>query len=468
MRTVILGAGSAGIQLAKRLSESGKDVVIIERDPDTARIAANALDCLVVSGDASSPEILAQANLGDAEAFVALTGTDAINIVVCAIVAAEYPGVKRVARVRNGYFTRLAPAQRQFMGVDRFVNPDIEAAKAFLTLISQGADENIVRFGEEELMLRSVEVKADSLFADKPLKESRAAIPREFLVAAIERNDRTTVPSGDTVPAEGDVLYLLGDPKILETIVGKLDSYGKRFRKIVVSGGGPIGRIVAETLSGKEQASNVMGSLAKFLGVSRKREIIVVEKSMDVCKQLSRDLPNALILNRDIADEQVFEEEDLESADLFLATGPDQEENILAAARAKSAGIHRAMALAENSSYLRIAERLDIDGVLSLKSNVVTSIVEYLRGGNLKTLHSFWDRGIKILEFTVPAESPLAEKTVRELALPRGALILFVSRGKESLIPDGNARVASGDRLVIFSSMEAIKGVESIFVGGET
>jgi trk system potassium uptake protein TrkA len=98
MRTIVLGAGTTGTQLAKRLTEEGHDLALIERDPDAARIAANALDCLVVQGDGSSPEILAKAGAAKARNFIALSGSDELNIVCCSIVAAEYPAVRRVAR----------------------------------------------------------------------------------------------------------------------------------------------------------------------------------------------------------------------------------------------------------------------------------------------------------------------------------------------------------------------------------
>jgi trk system potassium uptake protein TrkA len=136
VRTVILGAGAAGLQLAKKLSEEKKDVALIERDPDIARVAANALDCLVVHGDGSLPEILERSGLSKAKNFVALTGSDEVNIVICSVVAAEYRETRRIARVRNPYFTKLEPARRTFMGVDRFVNPDIETARASRTRIS--------------------------------------------------------------------------------------------------------------------------------------------------------------------------------------------------------------------------------------------------------------------------------------------------------------------------------------------
>jgi trk system potassium uptake protein TrkA len=465
MRIVILGAGSAGSQLARRLIEDGKDVALIERDHDIARVAANTLDCLVVQGDGSLPEILERAGIGQAEHFVALTGSDEVNIVTCSVVAAEHPRVKRIARVRNAYFSKLAPARRSFMGVDRFVNPEIETARAFLSLVAQGVDAAVVRFEDPGIILRSTRLEASSPLAGRPLKASRSSMGKDFLAAALERDRVAEVPSGDTVPLAGDVIYLLGGPSDLDALLGPLSAKGRDYRKIVIGGGSSVGRYVAEGFLGGEEGRSVLGPVAGFFKRSRKTDLILVERSMELCKDLARELPEALVLNRDLADEEVFQEEGLEGADLFISATHDQELNILVAARAKSFGVGTVLALADNNSYVSLASRLGVDALLSMRSNVVASIVEYLRGGNLTTLYSFFDRGIKILEFRLPERSPLAGLALRDMSLPKGSLVVFVNRGSQSRLPRGDTRLAAGDRIGIFTSMEAIRAVEELFLG---
>ena len=144
---------------------------------------------------------------------------------------------------------------------------------------------------------------------------------------------------------------------------------------------------------------------------------------------------------------------------------PDQELNLLSAARAKDYGIGRCLALSENNAYVGLAERLGVDGVISVKSNVVSSIAEYLRGGSLRTLHSFFDRGLKILELSLGEGSALHGAAIRDLRLPRGALVIYVNRKGRSSLPAGDTRLAAGDRLGIFTSMDAIRDVERLFLG---
>lgn len=469
MLTVILGAGSAGIQLARRLTEDGKDVALIERDPDRARIAANALDCLVVQGDGSEPDILRRASLAKASHFVALTGSDEVNIVTSSVVATEYPNTRRIARVRNPYYGRLLPEKRSFMGVDRFINPDVEAARAFLELAVQGPDLGLVRFRDDGLILRSVTLGHASPLAGRRLKESRLALGRDFLAAALQREGTVEVPSGETLPQAGDSLYILGSPADLEALLGKAPAPAATFRRVVMAGGGAIARLVAEGIleTGEAPSLGLARKRAKgHLGRGRK-DLVMIDAGAEACKRLSRNLPEALVLNRSPDDEDLFLEEGLEGADLFLALTANQELNLLSAARAKDFGIRRSLALAETNAYMGLVGRLGLDGVVSMKSSVVSSIVEDLRGGVLTTLHSFFDRGLKVLELSVGGASALHGTAIRDLALPRGALVISLARKGRTTLPAGDTVLASGDRLGIFTSMEAIRGVEALFLGAD-
>ena len=101
MRVVIVGAGTVGLNIARELIEEKRDVVLIEKNPETARRVDNELDCLVINDDGSRPETLRLANTETADWFIALTGTDAVNIVACGLVASETSKTKTIARVET-------------------------------------------------------------------------------------------------------------------------------------------------------------------------------------------------------------------------------------------------------------------------------------------------------------------------------------------------------------------------------
>ena len=66
MKIIIVGAGFTGTQLARRLIQEKNDVVLIERDEDTARHVSNRLDCLVIPGNGNNLAALKEAGIAKA------------------------------------------------------------------------------------------------------------------------------------------------------------------------------------------------------------------------------------------------------------------------------------------------------------------------------------------------------------------------------------------------------------------
>ena len=156
MKVIVVGAGFTGVQLARSLADSGAEVVLVENDPDKARVAREQVDCAVLEADGNSPATLAEAGLAEAGALVALTEDDEVNLITCALADAGYPGVRKLARVRNYayYESAAAPAlagaarraghSRPVLGVDRMLNPDVEAAAAICRAIEHGVVGNVI------------------------------------------------------------------------------------------------------------------------------------------------------------------------------------------------------------------------------------------------------------------------------------------------------------------------------------
>ncbi|MBQ7508304.1 MAG: NAD-binding protein [Spirochaetales bacterium] len=101
MKVVILGAGRRGIRLAKRLVQENKDVIIIDEDIDDVNMAMASVDCLACLGSGTSLEDLSDAGIDDADAFVALTGSDETNLVSSGIAASEFQVPLTIASIRN-------------------------------------------------------------------------------------------------------------------------------------------------------------------------------------------------------------------------------------------------------------------------------------------------------------------------------------------------------------------------------
>ncbi|MBQ6057405.1 MAG: NAD-binding protein, partial [Treponema sp.] len=122
MKIIIVGAGFTGVQLAKRLVSEKNDVVLIDNDEETVRHLSDRVDCLVVQANGNSLETLESAGIAKADALVALTESDELNMITCSLIDSVYPDVFKIARVRNDEYyanSKLLAAQKWLENTSR-------------------------------------------------------------------------------------------------------------------------------------------------------------------------------------------------------------------------------------------------------------------------------------------------------------------------------------------------------------
>jgi len=114
---------------------------------------------------------------------------------------------------------------------------------------------------------------------------------------------------------------------------------------------------------------------------------------------------------------------------------------------------------------MRLAPKLGLDALVSMRSVVATSILNIVRKANIRTLHSFHEDDVELVELSILEDSPAASRRVRDLGLPKGALAAFVLHGDQSVIPTGNTVVSPGDTIGILTKKGQIKRLEEVFGG---
>ena len=70
--------------------------------------------------------------------------------------------------------------------------------------------------------------------------------------------------------------------------------------------------------------------------------------------------------------------------------------------------------------------------------------------------------GAEIVEYPVTPEDAVVGHRVRELGLPRDALLSVIVRGDEAVLPRGSTRVEAGDRLHVVVRSEVAAGMEDV------
>ena len=189
-RVMIAGATRIGVQLARLLEQSKRDVVLVEKDEAKAKWAGERLQrTLVVLGDATDRHVLTQENVDTFDAFVGCHKVEEYNVL--AAILAKRMGVGLTVAVVN------QPELKGFLeelDIDLAVAPRLSTVGAILKAVHPGSEDLALQnLGEERIMV--FRVSEGSPLAGTRIK--KVGFPAQAHVAAIVRGDTVVLPRGD-------------------------------------------------------------------------------------------------------------------------------------------------------------------------------------------------------------------------------------------------------------------------------
>jgi trk system potassium uptake protein TrkA len=203
-RTLIIGAGNIGLQVAQKIETGTRKtrLKLIERSRARAEVAADALKrTVVLNGDGLDLDLLEEANVSSMDAVLALTDDDKTNILAC--VRAKTEGAKLVVALVNdpSLIGLISP-----MGIDAYVNPRSTTVSSILRYVRHGRIRAVYSIGDGEAEVIEAQVLGTSAIAGKAVRDTE--LPEASLIGLIRKGDEVIVPRGDTRLAEGDVLII--------------------------------------------------------------------------------------------------------------------------------------------------------------------------------------------------------------------------------------------------------------------
>jgi voltage-gated potassium channel len=214
---VVCGWGRVGRTIARELAVGGKQVVVIDEDPERL---ATVTAYPYVHGDASDDDILRQAGIERASALVAAVSTDPANLFITLSGRSLRPDLFIVARARE----ESSVAKLERAGADRVVNPqEIGGARMAAFLVQPHVTEflDVVMHDREiELRLEEIEVAPDSPLAGISISEAHVRDRTGALILAIREpgGDFITSPDARTQVRPGQVLIAIGTPAQLAAL----------------------------------------------------------------------------------------------------------------------------------------------------------------------------------------------------------------------------------------------------------
>lgn len=195
MFVIIVGGGKTGSSLAEHLLYLGHRVRVIENRPMIVeRLGREFSSEVVLLGDGSSPGVLEQAGIQEAQVLAAVTGEDETNLVVTTLGRFEFHVPRTIARVNN---PKNAWLFNQDMGVDIAVDQTDIMAKLIVEEMSLGDMMILMRLRSGEFSIVEERVDPQAIVVQKAIKDIQ--FPSNCTLVGIFRNDQLIIPKGDTV-----------------------------------------------------------------------------------------------------------------------------------------------------------------------------------------------------------------------------------------------------------------------------
>lgn len=445
MKIIIIGAGQVGFYVASRLAHENKDVVVIDTSPEAIRQVSEKIDVNAIVGSGSSPTVLKEAGIKEANILLAVTDSDETNLVACLMADTISPTTKKLARIRKRDYDEYHEVfQKNSPHIDTIINPEIEVVKTIERFMSVPGAVDVGEFADGRLMLIGIIMDKDARLAGVKLVDLSAKIGTRTLVVAVVREDETIIPRGDDRLYPGDLIYFISEQRHLEQILKAFNKQVNPIRRAMIAGGGRIGLRLAESLERQSIHTKL------------------IERSPERCAEIVEQINKVLVIQGDASDQALLIEENIADMDVVVTLTNDEETNILVSLLAKKMGARKTITKLSKFGYFSLMSTIGLEQVVSPRLSAVNSILQHIRRGKVLSARTMTDEKAEVLEAIALETSDIVGKPLNRTNIPKGALVIAIIRDDAIEIPSGNSVIQPNDRIIIFAKREVMPKIEKI------
>jgi trk system potassium uptake protein TrkA len=451
MRVIICGAGQVGYGIAERLAAEQNDVSVIDTAPELVRTIRDQLDVRGFVGHGAHPDVLELAGAQQADMFIAVTLHDEVNMTACQVAHSLFNIPTKIARIRAQSY--LLPHyqdlfSRENLPIDVIISPEVEVGEMVLRRIALPGATDVVRFADDKVAMVAIECLEECPVINTPLSQLSELFPDlPSTVVGVSRNGRLFIPHSADQLVAGDLAYVVTTKEQVKRTLGLFGHDETEAMRIVIAGGGNIGLYVAKSLEARQSGAKV-----KIIEDTRERAVTIADK-----------LRRTVVLNGSALDQKLLQEADIQDADLMVALTNNDQVNILSSVMAKKLGCKANLALINNPAYHDFARSLGIDAHVNPRSVTISRVLQHVRRGRIRAVHSVQRGAAEIIEAEALETSPLVGSPLRDLDLPDGMRLGIIYRDGVAVRPNGSTLIRPGDRVIIFAMAGAVRQVEQMF-----
>ena len=452
MKIIIVGCGKIGRSMVESLTTEGHDVLVIDNDPAVLNETTDIYDVMGVCGNAVDCDTLTEANAKNTDILVATTDSDEMNMLICFL--AKKLGAKHtIARIRNPeYNDQSLGFLRQHLDLSISLNPELLIAEEISNILQLPSAVKIERFSRRNIEMVEIILPNDSSLDGINLIKMREKYKANYLICTVQRDNKVYIPDGHFELRHGDRIGLVATHSEVAKLLGWLGLLRKRAKSVMILGGGKPSYYLAKKLIA--------------LGV----DVKIIEERLDRCEFLAAELPEAVVIHGNGAQQELLLEEGISSMDAFVSLTGMDEENIMLSIFASMQNVPKVVSKINRDELLTMAKKLGVETIVSPSALTTNIIVRYARalenskGSNVETLYKLMDGKAEALEFNVKADSTVIGISFRDIKLKPNVLVAGITRGRKTIIPSGSDMIMEGDRVIVISAEQRLHDLDYILL----
>jgi trk system potassium uptake protein TrkA len=459
---LILGLGGVGYYLAKRLVHEGYAITAVEQDNTLLSYADGNIDARLIKGNAMSMKCWKEADAAKMDYLISVTNNDAVNMMAC-LIGDRFGIPQKIARVRSIEFGNKDDIlSAEDLKIDLIIHPEELAAQEIFRLVSLRAGNDVIAVAKGRIQAMATRIHEQSPLVNKTLKEiSQEYHEFSFRIVAIARGISTIIPGGDEKLLPKDQAFFMASSENLSRLMGLAGVEQQKRHHVMIVGGGLVGRRVAELLG-------------------KTVETRLIEKDIDVAKELSFTLRNTEILHADGSDSDVLVAAGLLDMDTFITASGNNETNIMSCVLAKNLMTshnssdgenqyvkqNKCIAMVNKEDYVVLASTMGSDLALNKKILAGNKILKFIRRGELLSVAHLHGFDAEMVEIIAAPDSPITRKPLSKLDSYYSGKIMIggIFRDNTWQVAVGDTRIQNNERVIVVCMSQHLKDVQKLFL----
>ena len=437
MKILILGAGVTGSSVAEAFASEENDIVVVDFRQELLDALKDRFDIATVTGNAAHPSVLEQAGIHNTDMVIAVTDSDETNMLACLIINALHSRPKTIARVRAiDYLKTPQLFGSAGLPIDIVISPELIVMESIRNLVEFPGAFHVSEFAGGLVRLFSVKVVANGFLTGKKIRSLKERLSDgKTRVVAIFRNGKPICVSGDVSIETDDEVFIVAPGEKVKRVLKELDKLEAPLKRIIIAGGGHIGKRLA-------------------LALEKNHQVKIIEKNSARAHKIADDLHNTVVLLGDCTDEGLLLDESVESADLFCAITDNDGVNIISASLAKSLGARKTICLLNQNSYTKLLPGTGIDVTVLPNQATLGAILKHVRRGDVAQVTSLCGGAAEAIEAIAHAnndEDSVVGRRVDSINFPAGIVMGALIRNSQVIPIHHDTVFAENDHVVMFA-----------------